>query len=71
MRVRALKECFVGNSMRSEGDEFDVPEDTVLFSKGKKKDPVMELVGGEAKKSPPPKRSRPGPGSTDEPGDDD
>lgn len=69
MRVRALKECFVDNSLRAEGAEFDVPEGTLLCSKGKKKDPVMELVGGEAKKSPPPKRSRPG--ATDEPGGED
>ena len=70
MRVRAVKECFVENSKRAEGDEFDVPEGTKLYSKGKKDDPVLVLVGGEAnKKSPPPKRSRPG--GTDEPGGED
>lgn len=57
MQVRALKECFVADSIRAVGDVFDAPEGTKLFSKGKKNDPVLELMD-QPKKAPPPKRSR-------------
>ncbi len=41
-KVRALQVCFVLGSRRKVGDEFNVPNDTVL--KTKEMAPVMELV---------------------------
>ena len=50
MKVRALKVCFVLGSRRKVGDEFNVPNKTVLKTKGLA--PVMELVDENPGRSP-------------------
>lgn len=54
MKVRAVKRCYAAESLREVGDEFDVPDGTPLYSKGRSKDPVMEKVGEGQRKPPPP-----------------
>lgn len=44
-KVRALQECFVVGSRWKVGAEFNVPDDTVLQTKGMS--PVMELVDAQ------------------------
>lgn len=46
MKVRALKECFVGNMRRQVGDVFNAPKGTALRTGNK--EPVLELVKGSA-----------------------
>ncbi len=51
IRVRALQECFVLGSRWKVGAVFNVPEDTILKSKGDRRAPVMELVDPEPSRS--------------------